>query len=181
MRLRNIRFSFSVLSMALLLLAAQADLAAQFPRLSSLPTHDNLRAAAPAEPYAPKFVPDESQGQRIGILTKRIDTHLLDVHVYQSGQPVALFPQLHELVTAVPADGRKGLEDIQGRSVALVPSAKAANQWEVFRGVAGGELCLADNIFVVRQVLVSTRKKPIRVQVDGTTHRLKPGEVLLVM
>jgi len=181
MRSGDTRFSFSALALVLSLLAVQTALAAQMPKPPSPLRRDVFWDAAPAEPYASKFVPDESQGQRIGLLTKRINTHLLDVHVYQSGQPIALFPQLHELVTAVPADGRKALGDIQGKSVALVPSAKAANQWELFSGVAGGELCLADNIFVVRQVLISTRKKPIRVQVDGETHRLKPGEVLLVM
>jgi len=181
MRLGDTRFSFTVLSIALSLLAAQVARSAQFQMAPPVGRDTLLREAVPPAPYAPKFVPDESQGQRIGILTKRISTNLLDIHVYQNGQPIALFPQLHELVTALPADGGKGLDEIQGRSVALVPSAKAANQWEIFRGVAGGELCLADNIFVVRQVLVSTRKKPIRVQVDGETHRLKPGEVLLVM
>jgi hypothetical protein len=57
-----------------------------------------------------------------------------------------------------------------------------AHQWDIYTGVGGvGELILADNIFKVRQVLLSSRKNPIEIRIDGQIHHLKPGQALLVM
>ena len=98
------------------------------------------------------------------------------------GKPVELFPHFHELLTATPAGRQEGLDKLVGRSVALVPSEKRADQEDIFTGVGGvGELVLTDNIYKVRQVLLSSRKNPIEIRVDGQIHRLKPGQALLVM
>jgi len=40
---------------------------------------------------------------------------------------------------------------------------------------------LADNIFKVHQVLLSSRKNPVEIHIDGEIHRLKPGQALLVL
>jgi hypothetical protein len=63
-----------------------------------------------------------------------------------------------------------------------LPWSTQADHWDIFTGVGGvGELTLADNIFKVRQVLLSSRKNPIEVHIDGQMHRLKPGQALLVL
>jgi hypothetical protein len=143
--------------------------------------------------------------QLIATSTQRIDRDRAEVRVYRNGQAVELFSKFHELLTATPADHQMGLERLVGKSVAVVPSEKRADQWDIFTGVGGvgvtlvpsqkpadqwdiftgiggvGDLVLAGNIFKVRQVLLSSRKNPIEVRVDGQIHRLKPGQALLVL
>jgi hypothetical protein len=155
---------------------------------------------------APEEAPDAPEAQFIATTTQRIDRDHVGIHVYRNGKPVDLFPHFHELVTATPADRQKAFDKLVGTSVTLVPSDKQSDQWEVFTGVGGvaagptagsklkahqwdiytgvggvGELILADNIFKVRQVLLSSRKNPIEIRIDGQIHHLKPGQALLVM
>lgn len=133
-------------------------------------------------PTAPRGAPVGPEAQFIATTTQRIDRDHVGIHVLRNGKPVALFRHFHELVTATPAAHQGGLDKLVGSSVTLVPSEKQAEKWDVFTGVGGvGELILADNIFKVRQVLLSSRKNPIEVRVDGQVHRLKPGQALLVM
>jgi hypothetical protein len=135
----------------------------------------------PAE-TTPEEAPVQPAAQFIATSTQRIDRDHEEVRVYRNSQPVELFPGFHELLTATPADRQMGLDRLVGKSVALVPSEKRADQWNVFTGVGGvGELILAGNIFKVRQVLLSSRKNPLEVRVDGQIHRLKPGQALLVL
>jgi hypothetical protein len=130
----------------------------------------------------PERAPAKSEVQFIATTTQRIDRDRVEIRVCRNGRPVELFPHFHELVTATPADHQMGLDRLVGRSVALVPSEKRADQWDIFTGVGGvGDQVLADNIFKVRQVLLSSRKNPIEVRVDGQIHRLKPGQALLVL
>jgi len=144
---------------------------------------------------------DVDGAQLIATTTQRIDRDRGEIRVLQSGKPVELFPRFHELVTATPANRQTRLEELAGKSVALIPSEKRvtvasvagvsqsllpwstqADHWDIFTGVGGvGELTLADNIFKVRQVLLCSRKNPIEVIADGQIHRLKPGQVLLVL
>jgi hypothetical protein len=144
--------------------------------------------------------------QFIATSAQRIDRDRAEVRVYRNGQPVELFPSFHELLAATPADRQMRLDRLVGKSVALVPSDKQADQWDIFTGVGGiagmrrrvarlkadqwdiftgvggvGDLVLAGNIFQVRQVLLSSRKNSIEVRVDGEIHRLKPGQALLVL
>jgi hypothetical protein len=57
-----------------------------------------------------------------------------------------------------------------------------AHQWHIYTGVGGvGELVLADNIFKVHQVLLSSRKNPIEIRIDGQIQHLKPGQAVLVL
>jgi hypothetical protein len=155
---------------------------------------------------APEEAPDAPEAHFIATAIQRIDRDHVGIHVYRNGKPVVLFPHFHELVTATPADRQKGFDKLVGTSVTLVPSDKQADQWDVFTGVGGvsgrrtavpklnahqwdiftgvggtGELVLADNIFKVHQVLLSSRKNPIEIHMDGKIHRLKPGQALLVL
>jgi hypothetical protein len=132
----------------------------------------------------PQKAPVGPGAQFVATSTQRIDRDRAEVRVYRSGQAVELFPHFHELLTATPADHQKGigLDRLAGKSVTRVPSEKRTDQWDIFTGVGGtGELTLADNIFKVRQVLLSSRKNPIEVRIDGQILRLKPGQALLVM
>ena len=158
----------------------------------------------PAE-TTPEEAPVQPAAQFIATSTQRIDRDHEEVRVYRNSQPVELFPGFHELLTATPADRQMGLERLVGKSVAVVPSEKREDQWDIFTGMGGGviahiqprvrrdqwdiftgvggvgELILAGNIFKVRQVLLSTRKNPLEVRVDGQIYRLKPGQALLVL
>ena len=154
----------------------------RIPSPEALKREMQLRSLTPPGETVPEKAPVGPGAQFIATSTQRIDLGRADVRVYRSGRPVELFPSVHELLTATPADRQIGLDSLAGRSVALVPSAKRAEQWDIFTGVGGvGELILADNIFKVRQVLLSSRKNPIEVRIDGQIHRLKPGQVLLVL
>ncbi len=162
---------------------SQAELTAQRPPSpQALRNEMRLRAVTQPEEVSPNRAPVGPAPQLIATITTRIDRDRLEVRVYQNGQPVKLFPRFHELIVATPADHRMGLDNVVGRSVALVPSEKGAGRSDIFLGVGGvDEFCLAGNIFIVKQVLLSSRKNPIEVLVDGKTQRLKPGQALLLM
>jgi len=130
----------------------------------------------------PEKAPAGPGALRVATSTQRIDRDRVEIRVYRNGKAVELFPHFHELVTATPTYGQMLLEKLVGTSVTLVPSQEHAEQWDVFTGVGGvGEQTLAANIFKVRQVLLSSRKSPIEIRVDGQVHRLKPGQALLVL
>jgi hypothetical protein len=179
--------------------------AGQIPSPQAVRNQMQSRALTQPGETTPEKLPAGPAPQFIATSTRRIDRDRVEVRVYRNGQPVKLFPSFHELVTTTPADRQKGLDKLVGSSVALVPSEKQTDQWDVFTGVGGvggarvpllkwpaqwdiftgvggvGDLVLADNIFKVRQVLLSSRKNPIEVRVDGQIHRLKPGQALLVL
>ena len=154
----------------------------QIPSPQALKNEMQLRALTqPGETTAGKNLVGPG-AQFIATSTQRIDRDRAEVRVYRNGQPVELFPSFHELLAATSTVRQTGLDRLVGRSVALVPSEKRADQWDIFTGVGGvGELVLAGNIFKVRQVLLSSRKSPIEVRVDGRIHHLKPGQALLVL
>jgi hypothetical protein len=179
--------------------------AEQIPSPQALKNEMQLRAVTQPEETTPEKAPVGPTAQFIATSTQRIDRDLAEVRVYRNGQPVELFAKFHELLTATPADRQMGLERLVGKSVAVVPSEKREDQWDIFTGMGGGviahiqprvrrdqwdiftgvggvgELILAGNIFKVRQVLLSTRKNPLEVRVDGQIYRLKPGQALLVL
>jgi hypothetical protein len=177
------------------------------PSISSgqIPRPPSLQELTQPKENTPEGIFAGPTAQFIATTAQRIDRDRMEIRVYRNGKPVELFAHFHELVTATPAPGQKGLDKLAGTSVTLVPSEKRTDQWDVFTGVGGvggsqlpaklrphqwnifsgvggvGELTLADNIFKVRQVLLSSRKNPIEIRVDGQIHRLKPGQALLVM
>jgi hypothetical protein len=179
--------------------------AGQIPSPRALRNEMQSPALTQTGETTPENAPGGPGPQFIATSTQRIDRDRAEVRVYRNGQAVKLFPSFHELLTATPAAHQMGLDGLVGRSVALVPSEKRADQWDIFAGVGGvggarvpsvtgaalwyiftgvggvGDLVLAGNIFKVRQVLLSSRKNPIEVRVDGQIHRLKPGQALLVL
>ena len=122
----------------------------------------SLKEMAQGGETTPEKAPVGPAPQFIATSTQRTDRDRAEVRVYRRGQPVELFPSFHELLTATPAHRQVGLDRLAGRSVALVPSEKRADQRDILTGVGGvGELILAGNIFKVRQVLLSSRKNPL--------------------
>jgi len=196
-------------SLALLLVAAFAIvfnfLLPQFAS-GQIPHPPSLQEMTQANATAPEGALAGPEAQIIATTTQRVDRDHVGIQVYRKGKPVELFSHFHEIVTATPADRQKGFDKLVGTSVTLVPSDKQADQWDVFTGVGGvsasstggprlkwhhwdiftgvggtGELVLADNIFKVHQVLLSSRKNPIEIHIDGQVHHLKPGQALLVL
>jgi hypothetical protein len=188
-----------VAAFVLFFIFSQAELAAgQIPSPQALKNEMQLREVTQPAEATPEKAPVGPAAQLIATSTQRIDRDRTEVRVYRNGQPVELFTKFHELLAATPADRQMGLDRLVGKSVALVPSEKRADQWDIFAGVGGvggdsgvgvfrgvdgvvGGLVLADNIFRVRQVLLSSDKMPIEVRIDGQVHRLKPGQALLVL
>jgi len=184
-------------------------LVAAFALVFSLPNFSSGQIPRPPS-LADMTRPQANQAERAAIedgaeliatTTQRIDRDQVAIRVFQSGKPVELFAHFHELVTATPANRQTKLDELAGKSVTLIPSEKRENvaraagpgesllpwrsqadHWDIFTGVGGtGELTLADNIFKVRQVLLSSKKNPIEVHVDDQILRLKPGQALLVL
>jgi hypothetical protein len=176
--------STPVTAFVLFLIFSQAKLVAQRPPSpQALKNEMQLRAVTPPAEITPDKSPLGPAPQLIATSTERIDRDLVEIRVYRNGRPVELFPHFHELLAATPADHRVAFASLVGRSVALVPTEKHAGQWDIYLGVVGGvfEDTLAGNIFVVRQVLRSSRKNPIVVRVNGQIHSLKPGQALLLL
>ncbi len=116
--------------------------------------------------------------------TQRIERDRMEVRVYQSGLLLEM-PRFDELVIATPVEGATAVDTLVRKSVALVRSERHSDEWDVYTNVVwrGGwdELTLPDNVFIIRKVVVASRKHPVEVRVDGSLHRLKPGETLLVL
>jgi hypothetical protein len=175
--------SFPVVALMLFFSVSPSDLTAQRPPTpQELKRQMQLRSLAQPEEVLLERTPVGPAPQLIGTTAKRIDRGRVDVRVYRDGQPVELPPRFHELITTTPANHHMELGKAVGKGVTLVPSEKGQGRWDLYMGVGGvDELCLAGNILVVKQVLVSSRKSPIEVRVDGETHRLRPGQALLVI
>lgn len=145
--------------------------------------------------------PSSTQGP-VAEVNQRVETDRLEVRVYQGKQLVQL-GRFMELFIITPLGGRRqAIENLVGRSVAIVPSGKRPDRWEVYvlRSVAflgrhqgrlleaiydpaQGEMAqmLADNVFRVKQVFVSSRRRPVELKLDGQVIQLKPGDALLVL
>lgn len=72
---------------------------------------------------------------------------------------------------------------LSGLTVSLARDAKAQDLWNIFPGGASDSeaLILTENVFRIRQVVPSTEKDQVRLQVDGRVYTLEPGEVLLLL
>ena len=77
------------------------------------------------------------------------------------------------------------IENLAKRSVAIVRSENKPDRWVVYQdvwiGTGGRALTLADNVFKVKQVLVSSPQSPIELRLDEKVVQLKPGDALLVL
>src|SRR6266550_2455151 len=72
---------------------------------------------------------------------------------------------------------------LNGLTVFLARDAKFPDLWNIFPGGAsdGEALILTENVFRIRQVVLSTEKDPVKLQIDGRVYSLEPGEVLLLL
>lgn len=72
---------------------------------------------------------------------------------------------------------------LSGLTVSLARDAKAPDRWNIFPGGAsdGEALILTENVFRIREVVSSTEKDQVRLQIDGRVYTLEPGEVLLLL
>jgi len=120
---------------------------------------------------------------------QRVETDRLEVRVYQGKRLVQLAGYM-ELLVVTPLPGPPStMENLARKSVAIIRSEKQRDRWEVYQDVwasTGGTgdgryLTLADNVFKVKQVFVSSRRKPLELRLDGQILRLKPGDALLVL
>jgi len=88
-----------------------------------------------------------------------------------------------ELMIAKIIDDKADPQKLKGLTVSLCRDAKVQGLWNIFEGGASGglELTLTENVFRIQQVVSSTEKDPVKVQIDGRVYRLGPGEVLLLL
>src|SRR5947209_283776 len=61
---------------------------------------------------------------------------------------------------------------LNGLTVFLAPDAKFPDLWNIFPGGAsdGEALILTENVFRIRQVVLSTEKDPVKFQIDGRVY-----------
>ena len=111
-----------------------------------------------------------------------------------------------ELFIVTPAGGQT-IENLAGRSVAIVPAGKRRDRWEIYLlppeaslghqtrlveasyDPAQGDTVqmLPENTFKVKQVFVSSRRRPVEIKLDGHGEsdvylfQLKSGDALLVL
>jgi hypothetical protein len=120
----------------------------------------------------------------VAVVTQRIETDRFEVRVYQRKKLVQLTP-FTELFVVTPLPGQpKTIENLASRSVAIVRSEKKPDRWEVYEDVwagTGKEMTLADNVFKVKQVFISSPQSPIELRLDEKMIGLKPGDALLVL
>ena len=148
-----------------------------------------------------------STASLVAEVNQRIETDRFQVRVYQGKQLVQL-ARFRELFVVTPLGGRtQTIESLVGRSVAIVPSKERLDRWEVHVLHAAADLgrqgrllegfyepaqqhirtrippepLLAGNIFEVKQVLVSSRRRPVEIRLDGQVIDLKSGDALVVL
>jgi hypothetical protein len=126
----------------------------------------------------------EATASPIAVVTQRIETDRLEIRVYRGRKLVRLTPFM-ELFVVTPLPGQpKTIENLANRSVAIVRSEKKSDRWEVYLDVwagSGREMTLADNVFKVKQVFISSPQSPIELRLDEKIMGLKPGDALLVL
>lgn len=126
----------------------------------------------------------EPTANLIAVVTQRIETDRLEVRVYQRKKLVQLTPFM-KLFVVTPLPGQpKTIENLANRSVAIVRSEKKSDRWEVYQddwAGTGREMTLADNVFKVKQVFISSPQSPIELRLDEKVVGLKPGDALLVL
>jgi hypothetical protein len=142
-------------------------------------------------------------------VNRRLQADELEISVYQGNQRVRL-QHIVQLLVITPKIGRaEAIEDLVGASVAVVPSTKRPGLLELHLLSSAGFLghkyprlspaaydpaqqphntqrhtrqqMLADNVFLVKQVFVCSRRHPVLVKLDGQTIRLKRGDALVVL
>jgi hypothetical protein len=129
--------------------------------------------------------PPESIPHPVAQVKERIEMDRFEVRVYQ-GKKLVQLPRFMELYVVTPLPGSPNpIENLAKKSVAIFRSEKNPERWEVYQdvwaGTGGDALTLADNVFKVKQVLISSPQSPIELRLDEKVVQLKPGDVLLVL
>jgi protein subunit release factor A len=130
--------------------------------------------------------PKQSTASPIAVVSQRIEADRREVRLYKGKKLVQLTPFMEPIVVTPVAGQSKTIENLANRSVAIFRSEKNPDRWEVFQDVRVGTggadaLVLADNVFKVKQVLISSSQSPIELRLDEKIIRLKPGDGLLVL
>jgi hypothetical protein len=90
-----------------------------------------------------------------------------------------------DLLIATMNDEKTAPEKLVGETIALVRDQNRKDQWNALLGVGAGAssdaLVLAGNIFRVHKVFAATGKNKVKIQIDGETHQLQPGQVVMVL
>jgi len=145
-----------------------------FMTVQALPT------ALHAGQASPKSIPNP-----VAHVRERIATDRSEVRVYQ-GKKLVQLPGFTELYVVTPLAGPpKSIETLANRSVAIVRSETNPHRWDVYQdvwvGTGGDALTLADNVFKVKHVFISSPENPIALRLDEKVVQLKPGDALLVL
>ena len=117
-----------------------------------------------------------------------VETHRLDIQVYSGKKPVRLEP-CRSLLVVTPLGGSRGkIEDLVKTSVIVVRSERKPGRWEVYAGAGVGRssafflpFTLPDNVFKVKQVIVSSSQHLVELRFDGRIIQVKPGDALLIL
>jgi len=120
--------------------------------------------------------------QPVAIAKQRIAQGKQAIVIVRGSENMAL-DSFAELVIARMTDDKSDPEKLVGQTILLVRSTRDRDQWNVFLGGLSAEdpQTMAEDVFDVQDVLLSTAKEQVRVQIDSSIYRLKPGEVLLTL
>jgi|SRR5215469_8973725 len=126
--------------------------------------------------------------RRIAIGRQRISREKQTIAISRGSQDVVA-SYFTELVIAKIVDDfslrarKPDPQSLNGLTVSLARDAKVPDRWNIFPGGAsdGEALILTENVFRIRQVVSSTEKDQVKVQIDGRVYSLEPGEVLLLL
>ncbi len=125
---------------------------------------------------------DTPASSHVGRATWRLNRENLEIRVYQGRRRLELPYFFVELAVMTPDAHIADLKTLVGRSVALTRSDKHEEEWDIYENVwVGGELPLADNIFIVKDAFVSSHKFPIEIRRGKKLRLLEPGEALLIL
>jgi hypothetical protein len=130
--------------------------------------------------------PKQSAARPIAVVSQRIEADRHEVRLYEGNKLVPLTPSMEFIVVTPVAGQSKTIENLANKSVAIFRSEAKPDRWEVFQdtrvGTGGADvLVLADNVFKVKQVFMSSSQSPIELRLDEQVIRLKPGDGLLVL
>jgi hypothetical protein len=146
----------------------------------------------------------------VATVNRRIETDNLEISVYQGKRRVQLQTFVQLLVITPLAGRAETVENLVGASVAIVPSNRPSKRLEVhllspvvFLSHDDGhshrisydatqqpqnmyreytfQQMLADNVFIVKQVLVSSQRNPVELRIAGEPIQVKRGDALLVL
>lgn len=119
-----------------------------------------------------------------------VETYRLEIQVSRGKKPVRL-ERCRRLLVVSPRGGWRGtIEDLAKTSVTVVRSERKPDRWEVYSGAGGGggggagiflPFTLPDNVFKVKQVIVSSAQHLVELKFDGRVIQVKPGDALLIL